>query len=177
VRFRPLTAVALALALAVVAVLAVGFVVKPVLGRAQSAAAGADCDPQGQPYGVVQIDTYPRVDLDLARTPEQREFGLMYREQLGPDNGMLFVYPSESNEAYWMYHTLLPLSIAFIAQDGTIVDIKDMPRLNNPDDVQEASRTVYPSAAPYWYALEVNEGWFVQHGVGVGQQFMFCLGA
>lgn len=176
-RIRPFIAPALAVAVALVAVLAVGFFVKPRLSRAQATGAVADCDTQGQPYGVVQIDTYPRVDLDLARTPEEREYGLMYRDQLGPDNGMLFVYPSESNEAYWMYHTLLPLSIAFIARDGTIVDIKDMPRLNNPDDVQEASRTVYPSVAPYWYALEVNQGWFVQHGVGIGQQFMFCLGA
>ena len=51
-----------------------------------------------------------------------------------------------------------------------------MPRLDNPDDVQAAGRSVYPSQAPYWYALEVNEGWFVEHGVGIGQQFMLCLG-
>ena len=76
-----------------------------------------------------------------------------------------------------MYHTLIPLSIAWIDHEGTIVDIQDMPRLNDPNDVSEASRTVYNPAAPYRYALEVNEGWFVQHGVGVGQQMVFCLGA
>jgi uncharacterized membrane protein (UPF0127 family) len=75
-----------------------------------------------------------------------------------------------------MYHTLVSLSIAWIDRDGTIVDIQDMPRLNNPDDVQDASRHVYNPRAPYWYALEVNQGWFSDHGVGVGQQISFCLG-
>jgi uncharacterized protein len=96
---------------------------------------------------------------------------------LPPDSGMLFIYQAQSREAYWMYNTLIPLSIAFIDRDGTIVDIQEMARLDDPSDVQQASRVTYPSAAPYWYALEVNQGWFVQHGVGVGQQFMFCLGS
>jgi uncharacterized membrane protein (UPF0127 family) len=100
----------------------------------------------------------------------------MDREYLPPDSGMLFVYQAQSRESYWMYHTLIPLSIAWIDRDGTIVDIQDMPRLKDPTDEQEASHTVYTPAAPYWYALEVNEGWFVQHGVGVGQQISFCLG-
>jgi uncharacterized membrane protein (UPF0127 family) len=71
---------------------------------------------------------------------------------------------------------LIPLSIAWIDRDGTIVDIQDMARLNNPGDQSEAAQFVYNPAAPYWYALEVNTGWFLQHGVGVGQQIMFCLG-
>ena len=101
----------------------------------------------------------------------------MFREYLPPDSGMLFVYQSQAREAYWMYNTLIPLSIAFIDRDGTIVDIQDMARLDNPADAQAASRVTYPPAAPYWYALEVNQGWFVQHGVGTGQQIVFCLGA
>jgi uncharacterized membrane protein (UPF0127 family) len=101
----------------------------------------------------------------------------MYRESLPPDGGMLFIYQAEAHEGYWMYHTLIPLDIAWIARDGTIVDIQTMARLNDPDDVQEASRTVYNPAGPYWYALEANEGWFFHHGVGVGQQMTFCLSA
>jgi uncharacterized membrane protein (UPF0127 family) len=172
VRIRPFAAVALAIA--VVGIVAAGFLLSPLRLKAQ---ASPGCDASQPPYGVVQIDTFPRVDLELAQTPEQREFGLMNREWMPPDNGMLFVYQNESHEAYWMYHTLLPLSIAFVDRDGTIVDIKDMPRLSNPDDAAEAARFVYPSVAPYWYALEVNQGWFFEHGVGVGQRFMFCLGA
>jgi uncharacterized membrane protein (UPF0127 family) len=90
---------------------------------------------------------------------------------------MLFIYDAQATEGYWMYHTLIPLDIAWIDRSGDIVDIQTMPRLNDPNDVSEASRTVYTPAAPYWYALEVNEGWFLQHGVGVGQQMTFCLGA
>jgi uncharacterized protein len=163
------------LRIAVMAVLVGGLLMLPAAGRAQDAV-GACADGTNAPYAVVQIDTYPRLDLELARTPQEHELGLMYRDYLAPDSGMLFIYQSESHEAYWMYHTLIPLSIAWIDRDGTIVSIKDMPRLNDPNDVQEASRTVYGPDAPYWYALEVNEGWFVQHGVGVGQQIAFCLG-
>jgi uncharacterized membrane protein (UPF0127 family) len=164
-----------ALAAGVAATLLVSSIGMPARGRAQSAV-GA-CGDASAPYAEVQIDTYPRLDLELARSPQEHELGLMYRTELPPDSGMVFIYTFESHEAYWMFHTLLPLSIAFIDRTGTIVDIQDMPRLNNPDDIQEASRTVYPAAAPYWYALEVNQGWFVQHGVGVGQQIIFCLGA
>jgi uncharacterized membrane protein (UPF0127 family) len=146
----------------------------PDAGRAQDTV-NTCADPSG-PYAVVQIDTSPHIDLELARTPQEHEVGLMYRDPLPPDSGMLFIYQAESREGYWMYHTLIPLSIAWIDRAGTIVDIQDMPRLNDPNDTQEASRTVYNPAAPYWYALEVNEGWFVQHGVGVGQQMLFCLG-
>ena len=146
----------------------------PARSRAQDAIDA--CSAGSAPYAEVQIDTLPHIDLELARTSQEHERGLMFRDSMPPDSGMLFVYTSEANDSYWMFNTLIPLSIAFIARDGTIVDIKDMPRLNNPDDVQEAGRTVFPSAAPYWYALEVNQGWFVEHGVGPGQQITFCLG-
>jgi uncharacterized membrane protein (UPF0127 family) len=159
----------------VLAALVVGLMALPTRGRAQDAV-GACGDPS-TPYAQVLIDGYPHLDLELARTPEEHQLGLMFREFLPPDNGMLFVYKSQAREAYWMFNTLIPLSIAFIDRDGTIVDIQDMARLNDPSNVQEASLTSYPPAAAYWYSLEVNQGWFVQHGVGVGQQFVFCLGA
>jgi len=129
----------------------------------------------GDPYAEVQISTAPRLSLMLARTEAEREQGLMYVTDLPPDTGMLFIYSSPASESYWMYHTLIPLSIAWMDRDGTILNIQDMPVLNDPNDVQEAARTVYGPNASYWYALEVNEGWFVQHGVGVGQQIAFCL--
>jgi uncharacterized membrane protein (UPF0127 family) len=142
----------------------------PSRGRAQ--VAGGTCGDASTPYAQVQIDSAPRLDLELARTSKEHEVGLMFRDYLPPDSGMLFVYQSQAQEAYWMYNTLIPLSIAFIDRDGTIVDIQDMARLSDPANVQEASRSTYPPAAPYWY-----QGWFFQHGVGIGQQFLFCLGA
>ncbi len=155
--------------------LVVGLVAVPMHGRAQDAA--LNCGDASSPYAQVRIDGAPRLDLELARTPQEHEVGLMFRESLPPDSGMLFVYQAPAREAYWMYNTLVPLSIAWIDHDGTIVDVQDMPRLNDPSNVQEASQHTYPPAGPYWYALEVNQGWFVQHGVGVGQQITLCLGA
>ncbi len=146
----------------------------PARSRAQDAI--NSCSAASSPYAEVQIDTLPRIDLELARTSQEHERGLMFRDYMPPDSGMLFVYTFESRESYWMYNTLIPLSIAFIARDGTIVDIQDMARLPDPSDQSQAARFVYPSAAPYWYALEVNSGWFLDHGVGVGQQIAFCLG-
>jgi uncharacterized protein len=168
--------VALALAaLSVTAVVVVGLVVAlPGRGRAQDAA-GA-CGDTVEPFAEVQIDTLPRVWLEIARTSAEHERGLMDREYLPPDSGMLFVYDHPAIEGYWMFHTLIPLSIAWIDRSGVIVDIQDMPRLNDPFDALEASRAVHHPAAAYWYALEVNQGWFVQNGVGVGQQVMLCLG-
>jgi len=156
--------------------LVAGLLVVPPAGRARAQTAIGACGDPSAPYAEVQIDTYPRIDLELARTAQEHEVGLMNREYLPPDGGMLFVYTAQSREGYWMYHTLIPLSIAWIDHDGTIVDIQDMAVLNNPSDEQEAARTVYNPAAPYWYALEVNQGWFFDHGVGVGQQMLFCLG-
>lgn len=146
--------------------------------RADDAPALAACDaPPTSPFAVVQIDTMPRINLRLASNQQEREQGLMFVENMAPDDGMLFLYTSPSTESYWMYHTDIPLSIAWLDQNGTILDIQDMPRLNNPDDQTEAAQHVYtPAVLPYWYALEVNEGWFVQHGVGVGQQLLLCLG-
>jgi uncharacterized membrane protein (UPF0127 family) len=162
-----------ALCVALTAIAVVGILVRPGRGQAQTGLTA--CSDAASPSAEVLIDTTPRLDLELAKTPAQHEVGLMDREYLPPDSGMLFVYQAESREGYWMYHTLIPLSIAWIDRGGTIVDIQDMPRLNDPYNVQEASRTVFNPAAPYWYALEVNEGWFLEHGVGVGQQITFCL--
>ncbi len=149
-----------------------GLMAMPARGQDAIGACGADTGP----YAEVQIDTLPRINLELARTGDEHARGLMFREYLAPDSGMLFVYTFEANDSYWMFNTMIPLSIAFIDRDGTIVDIKDMDRLEEPRNEAEAARFVYPSVAPYWYALEVNSGWFLNHGVGVGQQITFCLG-
>lgn len=102
-----------------------------------------------------------RLYVEIADTPEKQETGLMHRTALAADQGMLFVFPSETTIPFWMRDTLLPLSIAFIAGDGTIVDIQDM---------QPLDETLHNPARPYVYALEVNQGYFRQHNVVVDNQ-------
>jgi len=164
------------LAVAVAGLVGVGLVAFTRSGKAGTQDAIGACGDPSAPYAEVQIDTHPRIGLQLARTEQERETGLMYVDNLPPESGMLFVYTAPSREGYWMYHTLIPLSIAWIDRDGTIVDIQDMARLNDPNNMVEAASTVYNPSGAYWYALEVNEGWFVQNGVGIGQQMLFCLG-
>jgi uncharacterized membrane protein (UPF0127 family) len=131
--------------------------------------AAPSCDPNAGPYAEFQVDALPRIQpLEIARTPQEHEVGLMYRQSLPADGGMVFVYTYQASEGYWMRNTLVPLSIAWIDRNGMIVDIQDM---------QPQSDDVHVPAAPYWYALEVNQGWFLQHGVGIGQQVLFCLGS
>jgi uncharacterized protein len=102
-----------------------------------------------------------RLYVEIADTPEKQETGLMHRTALAADQGMLFVFPGETTIPFWMRDTLLPLSIAFIAGDGTIVDIQDM---------QPLDETLHNPARLYVYALEVNQGYFRQHAVAVGNQ-------
>jgi uncharacterized membrane protein (UPF0127 family) len=103
------------------------------------------------------------VRVEIADTDAERARGLMGRTALAEDRGMLFVYPDEEVRSFWMKDTLIPLSIAFIDSEGRIVDIKDMKPLD--DDPPH-----YVSAEPARYALEVNQGFFEEHGVKVGDR-------
>lgn len=89
--------------------------------------------------------------------------GLMFRKSLGEDCGMLFVYDHEETLSFWMRNTYIPLSIAYINSDGEIIDLQDM----KPLDDEPPS---YVSAEPAQYALEVNQGFFRENGVEVGDQ-------
>jgi len=91
--------------------------------------------------------------------------GLMYRESLPQDQGMLFVFPAAQIQSFWMRNTFIPLDIAFISSEGIIVDIQHM----KPVD----ESVLYTSSAPALYALEVNAGWFASHGIEVGASVKF----
>lgn len=95
----------------------------------------------------------------MVRTEEEKAKGLMFREKLGKNEGMLFVYEQEEILSFWMKNTRIPLSIGFIAKNGKIVDIQDM---------QPFSLQSHVSARPAQYALEVNQGWFKRNGIQVG---------
>jgi hypothetical protein len=103
------------------------------------------------------------VEVEVADDMDEMQKGLMGRTALAEDAGMLFVYPEERELSFWMKDTLIPLSIAFIDAEGRIVDIQDMKALDDRPPH-------YTSAEPARYALEVNEGFFDERGVEVGDR-------
>jgi len=100
------------------------------------------------------------VTAEVAKTPEQRERGLMYRFTLPNGRGMLFVFDQPQQLSFWMKNTPAPLSIAFIDAHGTILNIRDMA----PND----ETTLHRSQGDALYALEVREGWFTEQGIKAG---------
>ncbi len=105
------------------------------------------------------------VPVQVRDTPAERERGLMFTDNLPPDEGMLFVFERERILSFWMKNTPLPLSVAFIDRAGRILEIKQM----QPMDEE----TVHRSSGPALYALEMNAGWFQKHGVRVGDEVRF----
>jgi uncharacterized protein len=103
------------------------------------------------------------VRVEIADDASERARGLMHRTALAENRGMLFVFPDEEVLSFWMKNTLIPLSVAFIDSEGRIVDIQDM----KPLDDEPPS---YVSSEPARYALEVNQGFFEEHGVKVGDR-------
>ena len=101
------------------------------------------------------------ITAEVAATSQTRTIGLMMRERLAPNHGMVFVFEDKSQHCFWMRNTLIPLSIAFVEDDGTIVSIADMAPKS------EAS-TCPPRAVRY--ALEMEQGWFAKRGVTAGSK-------
>ena len=100
------------------------------------------------------------LDVEVVRTPADRIRGLMFRTELAPDSGMLFVFDSPAVRGFWMKNTLIPLSIAYFDTAGIIADLLHMAPLD--------TTTSYPSSRPVRYALETNQGWFQTHGIRPG---------
>jgi len=99
------------------------------------------------------------IDTQLATNPEQRETGLMFRKEMPASEGMLFIFERASEQCFWMKNTLLPLTAAFVADDGTIVNLADMkPQTTNS----------HCSTQPVRYVLEMNLGWFDKKGIKAG---------
>ncbi len=100
------------------------------------------------------------ITAEVAQDNPSRMRGLMFREKLAPNAGMLFVFDGKGVQCMWMRNTLIPLSVAFIDDDGTIVNIEDMKPL---DEV-----TQHCSKKPVVFALEMTQGWFAQRGIKAG---------
>ena len=107
------------------------------------------------PINVAGIE----LEVELATTFEEQSLGLMYRDKLEENGGMLFVYPRENVLSFWMKDTRMPLSIAFIKADGRIIHIESM---------KPYSLDTHVSKEKAKYALEMNEGWFRIHNVREG---------
>jgi len=103
--------------------------------------------------GIHQIDT------QVALSPEQRSIGLMFRREMPQHEGMLFVFEQPSTQCFWMKNTLLPLTAAFVADDGTIVNLEDM---------KPQTTDSHCSAKPVRFVLEMNQGWFAKKGIKAG---------
>ncbi|MFO7727839.1 MAG: DUF192 domain-containing protein [Desulfonatronovibrio sp.] len=107
------------------------------------------------------------LNVEVARTFQQKSKGLQFRYELADGQGMLFIYDRDQFLGFWMKDTYIPLSIAYLSADGEIVDIFDM---------QPLSEKTAPSSAPVRYALEVPQGWFERAGLTAGDRFEFPRG-
>ena len=106
------------------------------------------------------------LDLEIPSTPEAFSAGLMFRESLGKDSGMLFVFKEAGEKSFHMTNTTIPLDIAFINEDGIIESIKELKPLDE---------THIFSDAKVLYAIEVNRGWFTENNVRVGDKVLESL--
>jgi len=100
-----------------------------------------------------------KIVVEVAATPERRSLGLMNRFSLQPDHGMLFVFDYPEPQAFWMKNTFIPLSIAFVAADGRIINV---------DEMQPHDESTHTSRGPALYAIEMRKGWFTERGMKSG---------
>ena len=106
-----------------------------------------------------------RVQVELANTPEKRHYGLMYRKDMPEDHGMLFLFPKQTPQSFWMKNTVLSLDIVYINSARTIVHIAA--------HTTPFSETPIPSGQPAQFVLEVNAGFCERHGIASGDQVEF----
>jgi len=117
---------------------------------------------QGTPQQLPSIQLNAgihNIQAQVAQTPQQREIGLMFREEMPTNDGMLFVFEEPGVQCFWMRNTLLPLSVAFVADDGSIVNL---------DDMKPMTENSHCSRKPVRFVLEMNQGWFAKRGIKSG---------
>ena len=100
-----------------------------------------------------------QIDAQVAQTPAQRQIGLMFRREMPQHEGMLFVFEQPAPQCFWMKNTILPLTAAFVADDGTIVNLADM---------KPQTEDSHCSAKPVRFVLEMNQGWFAKKNLKAG---------
>jgi hypothetical protein len=100
-----------------------------------------------------------RIEAEVADTHASRAEGLMHRRSMAPNRGMLFVFPQDARHCMWMRNTYIPLSVAFLDEQGAVINIAEM---------EPESERNHCAGRPARYALEMNRGWFQQRGVRPG---------
>ena len=101
------------------------------------------------------------IQAEVAQSPQERSTGLMFRKTMATNDGMLFVFDRPGQQCFWMKNTLLPLSIAFVADDGSITNIEAM----KPQTLDS-----HCSTKEVRFVLEMNEGWFAKRGIRPGMK-------
>ena len=134
--------------------LATGLIALP--GTAPAAAQG---QPQMNLPRIEITAGMHRIEAQVAASPQERQTGLMHRKEMPAHEGMLFVFEQPATQCFWMRNTLLPLTAAFAADDGTIVNLADM---------SPQTEDSHCSAKPVRYVLEMNQGWFAKRGIKAG---------
>ena len=137
-----------------------GALAAALLSLALLGAAAAQGVPQQLPAVDINAGIHT-IRAQLARTPEQREIGLMHRPTMPVNEGMLFAFDRPDTQCFWMKDTLLPLSAAFVADDGSIVNLVDM---------QPRTLDSHCSTKPVRFVLEMNQGWFAKRGLKAGSR-------
>ncbi|MBK7415852.1 MAG: DUF192 domain-containing protein [Dechloromonas sp.] len=102
---------------------------------------------------------FHRIEAEVAADAQNRQVGLMNRKAMPPQRGMLFVFTEKNTHCMWMRNTFIPLSVAFIDEEGVIINIEDM---------QPQTEDNHCAKVPARYALEMNLGWFAQRGLKPG---------
>ena len=130
------------------------------LGAALALAAAAWCGSALAEMGRLELTAgFHRIEAEVAYTDPDRQQGLMNRRSMASNQGMLFVFPFTARHCMWMKNTLLPLSVAFLDDQGRIINIRDMqPQTENSHCADKDAR----------FALEMNQGWFAQRGLKAG---------
>ena len=130
-----------------------------------SGAACAQLAPAGQPQMNLPRTTITagmhRIDAQVAGNNQQRQIGLMFRQEMPQHEGMVFVFEQPAVQCFWMKNTLIPLTAAFVTDDGTIANLADM----KPQD-----ETSHCSKGPVRYVLEMNQGWFDAKHIKAGHK-------
>jgi hypothetical protein len=131
--------------------------------------AGAASAQEGPQLNLQRVELTAgmhRIDAQVAATPQQRQIGLMHRKEMPQQEGMLFVFEQPATQCFWMRNTLLPLTAAFVEDDGTVVNLADM---------KPQTEDSHCSAKPVRYVLEMNQGWFAKRGIKAGAKLSGAL--